>query len=84
MERPAPEDEQTLAVLEAAIAEPVGIQSARVGWDALAIVASERGCDHVLKRIESLRSEHPLGPAFPWSVRAERAGVIFTRREAAS
>ena len=82
LERPAADEEETLAILEAAIAEPVGIQTAKVGWDTVALIASERGRVQLVKRMEGLRAEHSLGPAFPWSVRADRDGLFFTRRQA--
>jgi hypothetical protein len=82
METPAPDDEELLALLDAVVADPVGQNAITVGWDAVRLIATERGSSRLHPGIQQLRREQVLGPAFPWSVQAERAGLLFTRRPA--
>jgi len=43
METPAPDDAELLALLDAVVADPVGQNAITVGWDAVHLIAAERG-----------------------------------------
>ena len=81
LERPTADDEALLAMLEACIGDPIGTNTARVGWDAVELVAGARAVSRLIGHARALRSSDNLQPSFPWTVHAEGQGLIFTRRK---
>lgn len=81
LERLNLDGEHVMALLEVIIAEPpADLPAITIGWNAVEILAHQRGAAHLLPRVRMLRPIDQLGPSFPWTVQANGTGLRFARR----